>query len=224
MVFPGSQADRLYALGQQNHQAGQLAAAEQQYRDVLMIAPAHVSSLYFLGVIGLQTGRNELAVEMIGKAVALHGQDPDWHYNLGLACERLGHSADATACYQRVITIKPGHLNARNHLGIMAMLAGEATEAMTLFQRALAIDPNHVPTLMSLGNLHASTGDLAKAAGIFEAIIKNRPNPVAFENLALTFLTWRLPERAVTVLQQGFRHGETQKMRELFVLSNQAKL
>lgn len=219
MMFPGSQADRLFALGQQSHHAGQFAAAEQQYREALMIVPGHINSLYFLGVIGLQTGRNELAAEMIGKAVTLHGQDPDWHHNLGLAFERLGHSADAIACYQRAIAIKPSHLNAHNHLGIVAMQAGEANEAMTHFQSALAIDPNHVPTLMSLGNLHASMGDLAKAAGIFETIIKIRPNPVAFENLALTFLTWGVPERAAMVLQQGIRQGETQKMRELFVLS-----
>ena len=218
MPVPASQADRLFALGSQNHQAGRLAAAEQQYQEALKLASTHVGSLYSLGIIGLQTGRYDMAAELIGKALALHGGEPDWHYNLGLALERLGRSADAVAHHRRAIELNPNHVNAINHLGIVAAQGGRTAEATAHFRRALAIDAQHIPTLNSLGNLLASTGVLDEAATIFETIIRNRPNPVAYENLALTLLLGGDPVRAASVLQQGSHSAMTPKMQQLFLL------
>ncbi len=57
-----------------HHQAGQLAEADRLYRQVLAVDPDHVDTLHHLGVLARQAGRNDLAINLLGKAVAL---DPD---------------------------------------------------------------------------------------------------------------------------------------------------
>jgi Flp pilus assembly protein TadD/SAM-dependent methyltransferase len=219
--YPGSFAnslpDQLYRQGAQSHQAGDLTAAESRYRELLQIAPKHVNGLYSLGVIGLQTGRSELAADMIGRAVALHDKEPDWHFNLGYAYGQLGRASDSVRHLRRAIAINPNHVNALCHLGLAAMQAGRTNEAMAEFQRALTIDPSHIPSLNGLGNVHASRGELAQAADVFETIINTRPNPVAYENLALVHLTRGEPWKALPILQDGMRQSATPKMQQLFV-------
>src|SRR5262245_10843620 len=107
---PGSLTEYLFAEGARSHHAGQFAAAEDRYRQALALAPKHANSLYCLGLIALQTGRNELAVEMLGKAVAVHGREADWHYNLAMGLQLLGRWGEAATHYWRAVAIKPGHV------------------------------------------------------------------------------------------------------------------
>ena len=53
------------AIAVQHHQAGQLQAAEQIYRQILAVDPNQADALHLLGVIASQTGQHEVAVEFI---------------------------------------------------------------------------------------------------------------------------------------------------------------
>jgi tetratricopeptide (TPR) repeat protein len=54
------------------------------------------------------TGRNDLAADMIGRAVALQRpQNPDWLFNLGLACERLGRWPKAVERFRQAVAVRP---------------------------------------------------------------------------------------------------------------------
>jgi Flp pilus assembly protein TadD len=64
------------------HQRGELAEAEQMYRQVLAADPHHADALHLLGMIAYQTGREEDAAEWIGKAIAINGNAAAYHSNL----------------------------------------------------------------------------------------------------------------------------------------------
>ena len=66
----------MFALALGHHQAGRLKEAEQLYREILAKDPRHADSLQFLGVIAHQVGRNDSAVELIEKAIALNNRVP----------------------------------------------------------------------------------------------------------------------------------------------------
>src|SRR6059058_5660951 len=68
-----------------HHQAGQFTEADRLYRKVLSAEPRHVHALHLRGALAHTTGRNEEAVKLIGRAIALNDQVPDFHHNIGLA-------------------------------------------------------------------------------------------------------------------------------------------
>ena len=63
--------DAQFAYAFAYHKAGQLAAAEKAYRQILAVAPHHARTLHYLGVIAHQTGRSEMALELIERAIKL---------------------------------------------------------------------------------------------------------------------------------------------------------
>ena len=78
------------------HQAGRLSEAEGIYRNILAIDPKHVDSMHLLGVIALQVGRNDIAVDLIGKAIAANKRNADFHNNIGVALRALGRLDEAS--------------------------------------------------------------------------------------------------------------------------------
>jgi Flp pilus assembly protein TadD len=74
----------------QHHEARRLTDAERLYRQVLAANPRHADSLHLLGVIGGQTGRHDLAVDMIGRAIAINPREAAYHANLGISLRHQG--------------------------------------------------------------------------------------------------------------------------------------
>ncbi len=64
-----------FDLALQHHQAGRLADAEALYRQILSEQPNDLDALHLLGVIAYQTGRNDVAVDLIRRAIDL---DPEF--------------------------------------------------------------------------------------------------------------------------------------------------
>src|SRR6202034_4374025 len=107
---PGVQ--ELFAAALRHHQAGHLSEAERLYRQVLAADSRHVDALHFLGVLAHQAGRNEAAVELIGKAIAQNGRVPAYHNNLGNALKAQGKLQEAAASYSEALSHKPDHVGA----------------------------------------------------------------------------------------------------------------
>src|SRR6185436_8688559 len=70
-------------LALQHHQAGRLQEAEALYRNILRAKPDHADALHLLGVIAHQTGRHEMAVDCIARAIELNPAVAEYHGNLG---------------------------------------------------------------------------------------------------------------------------------------------
>jgi len=67
--MPAGTARNTLAL--QHHQAGHLADAEALYRRILAAHRDHPAALHLLGVIAPQSGRTELAVEWLRRAILI---------------------------------------------------------------------------------------------------------------------------------------------------------
>jgi tetratricopeptide (TPR) repeat protein len=80
------------------HQRGQLGEAERLYRQVLKQHPDNLDALNLLGVLALQTGRNEEAIDLIGRALARNDRVADFHNNIAEAYRRSGR-LDAAAAH-----------------------------------------------------------------------------------------------------------------------------
>ena len=99
----------LFARALQHYQRGDRRAAGEQLQAVLARQPDHVGSLHQLGIIALQNGQPDLAIELIGRAIALNEQVPDFHYNIGIAYGSIGKFDQAIAHNRKAIELKPDH-------------------------------------------------------------------------------------------------------------------
>src|SRR5687767_8750087 len=92
-----------FAIAVRHHEAGQLPAAEQIYRQILATEPNHADALHLLGVLASQTGNHQAAAEYIGRAIALKGTDPTYHSNLGAVLKARGELDEAVKCCRRAL-------------------------------------------------------------------------------------------------------------------------
>src|SRR5690349_13851842 len=94
------------AAAMRHHQAGQLADAERLYAHVLAAEPRNLQALTLSGALAHMAGRQDDAVALFTRALAVSEQ-PDLHYNLGLAHWARGAHGEAIAHWSRSLALNP---------------------------------------------------------------------------------------------------------------------
>ena len=197
---------QLFATAVQHHQAGQLAQAEGAYRQILAVDKNHVDSLHFLGVLAHQVGRNDAAVEFIGKAIALNQQIPECHYNIGLAYRALGRMDDAIAHNRKAIELRRDYVEAHLNLGNALNERGELDEAARSYDRVIDLKPDHAEAHYNLGNVLTAQGKLAEAVAYFERAIDLKPDYAqAYNNLGTALMARGWTEEAAERHQEAIK-------------------
>src|ERR1700704_4487271 len=121
------------------HRAGNLVEAERLYRQICAVDPQHVDSLHFLGVLAGQVGRNDLAIDLIGRALALKPDYADAHYNLGNILAMENRLDQAAAHLEQALARKPDSAEAHYGLGSVLLAQGKSTKALACLERALSL-------------------------------------------------------------------------------------
>jgi tetratricopeptide (TPR) repeat protein/SAM-dependent methyltransferase len=156
-------AEQIFASALELHQRGDLAGAETLYRQVLQTAPLHLDSLNLLGVVALQTGRNELAIELIGKAIAANDRVPDFHNNIGEAFRRSAKLEHAVEHFTKAANLEPRFLEARQNLGDALKEQGKLDQAAATYSHILALRPDFAAAHVGLGDVLQREGKLDEA-------------------------------------------------------------
>jgi predicted TPR repeat methyltransferase len=123
------------------HIGGQLAEAESFYRQILAEIPDQFDAMHNLGVLLIQRGRNEDALDFLGKASILNPKSASAHSNIGNALRNLGRVQHALESYDRALMINPSYAEAYNNRGVTLRRMGRPTEALESYDRALALKP-----------------------------------------------------------------------------------
>ncbi|HXW26910.1 MAG TPA: tetratricopeptide repeat protein [Xanthobacteraceae bacterium] len=166
----------ILAAGVEHHQAGRLFEAQTCYRRVLAVQPDNADALNLLGVLAQQSGRHDLAIELIGQAVKRDGQHPLYFSNLGLAFYSQGKYREAIAAYRRAIAIDPNYAEAHCNLGNACKELGELDEAVAAHRRAIAIKPHFAEAHANLGNVLRDVGKLDEAIAAHRRATVIKPN------------------------------------------------
>ena len=177
---------QVFATALQQHQAGCLEQARQLYRRVLDADPRHADSLHLLGVIFSQTGRHELALDLIGQAIALAPPGAAvYHTNLGNALASLGRLDEAEACHRRSIALDPALADAHIALGRTLRRQGRPEEAAAAcYRHALRLAPGNPRAHLGLGDVLFHQEQMEEAAACYRAAIALAPDdPDAHNNL-----------------------------------------
>lgn len=152
-------------IGLDHHQRGRLQQAEAIYQSILTEQPDHADALNLLGVLSLQVGKNERAVDLIEKAIEIKPGEPEFHNMCGEAYRALREYDEAIIRYERAIAIKPDNAGAHNNLGNTFKEIGSLDDAVSHYQAAIAISPDFA---MSHNNLGVVLKDLGQTDSAVE--------------------------------------------------------
>jgi tetratricopeptide (TPR) repeat protein len=130
-----------FRLALSQHQQGKLADARRTYRDILRHDPVHFDALHMLGVLAMQTGHVEHAVDLMRKAVAVNGEVAFAHFNLGNGLRALDRLEDSLASYDAAIAVDPGFADAHAARGSLLQALGRHGDAVACFDRVIALKP-----------------------------------------------------------------------------------
>jgi tetratricopeptide (TPR) repeat protein len=133
-------------------QAGNLAEAEQVYRQILDVMPQFADARHLLGVVAYQRGDYRQAIADISQAITLQPNDPYYYNNLGAAYRAIQQVANAKACYERALSIQPQYAEANNNLGNILKNEGKCADAVVCYQRALQAKPEFAEGYYNLGS------------------------------------------------------------------------
>lgn len=166
-------ADQLLAAAINQHRSGQLAEAERIYRQILGADPHHADALHLLGVVALQKGQHDAAVDLIGKAIARGAPLPQHHYNLGLALAALDRAQDAATQFSKAIALNRDYAEAHASLGDALRAQSLMDQALESYGRAEALKPataeihnNIGATLLTLGRSEEAVARCERALAI----------------------------------------------------------
>lgn len=159
-----------------HHQSGRLDEAESLYRELLALDPRNSDCWHLRGVIALQKGRPEEAIELIAKAIGIRGNVAAFHSNLGNALRACGRHPQAAVSCRRAISLEPNFAEAHNNFGYALAEQGMLDEAALCYGRALAINPTYTEARLNLGDLRQAQGRLGDALDCFEHVTADQPD------------------------------------------------
>jgi tetratricopeptide (TPR) repeat protein len=166
----------VFSAGLAHHQGGRLAQAETLYRETLALQPDHADALHLLGVIASQVNRHDVAVDLIGRAIARDRTNPLYHSNLGLALAGLQRFADAIESYDRALSLRPDNAEVRYNRGNALLALGRPREAIAAYERALLARPDHVEALCNRGAALAALGRNEEAVASYDQALAVAPD------------------------------------------------
>ena len=125
MSGPQSDIDRAREL----HRGGAINDAKRIYESILEAEPANAEALHLLGVVGLQTGSPDRAIDLISQAIEIDEADARFHNNLGEAFRTRRDIPKALASYRAARALDPSFAQAINNEGAALMALGQVAEA-----------------------------------------------------------------------------------------------
>jgi tetratricopeptide (TPR) repeat protein len=158
-----------------HHEAGQLQAAEEIYRQILSVAPNHADALHLLGIAASQQNNYELAVTYILRAIELNPNDAVYHSNLGNIYRAQGKQHEAIESCRRALAINPDLADAHNNLGASLKALGRLDEAMSCFRRALDLNPRFAVAHFNLGNIYEMQDKFDEAEHAYGLALQLQP-------------------------------------------------
>lgn len=151
-----------------HHRRGELDAAQALYAELLRVDPRRADALNFMGVLMVQRGERERALELLKKASTIAPREPGVWNNLGNALLSLGKLPEAEKAFRRSLALVES-AEALTNIARIQRRRQEWARSEASARRAVALAPQsgeawHYLSLALLG--------LQRSEEAFEAAVK----------------------------------------------------
>lgn len=203
-VLTHSSISNLARMAMLHHQNGQLEQAEAVYQQILQSDPNNSDAFHLLGLIAAQTGKNEIAIKLISKAISLNPREPGFHFNLGKVFKARHDLENAVQYYRHALALKPDFVDANINMGNVLAKQGKFEEAAACFRQVLILMPGDAESHYNLGNALAAQIKLEEAANCFQQALKYKSDfAEAIYNLGNTYRDQGNMEEAISCYRRA---------------------
>ncbi len=148
----------------QFYKNGQTDEAARLLKQVLACDPTHADSLYFLGIIALDKGATDIALDYLDKAHLLVPTNDDYTFSLAVALQESGRLEEALTYFEQIAHMP----EAQNCIGNIYRTRGDNAKAMNAFDKALAQNPTMIWAMVNKAVLLRETGNDKAALRLLE--------------------------------------------------------
>jgi tetratricopeptide (TPR) repeat protein len=221
--FDLSPIRKTMALAAEHHRAGDFAAAERLYRQVLKREPDHVDALRLLGMIAFAAGRHEDAETLLRRAVAAAPDFVGALVDLARILQERNQLPEAIDFFARAAELSPANPQVHFLLAGAYAPAGRSEAAIGAFNKAIELRPNHAGAWLGLGHVLKTVGQQAEAIHAYRQCIQARPdNGEAYWSLA-NLKTYTLGDEDIKAMQVALAADEKVEQSEVNMLFAIAK-
>lgn len=121
-------------------------------------------------------GNNEDALKTIKTFSQSHGNNPEFHYQLGCCLDAVGEYDDALNHYEQSIRIDPNHAKSLFRIAFHYDLNGEDEKAIECYEQCIDLCPSYKNAFINLGILYEDKGNFDDAIYCFETVLDAEPN------------------------------------------------
>ena len=157
------------------HRSGRYRDAAQLYEQILKIDPRHADSLHLLGMVAFQAKMHSVAIDLIGRAIAIHGT-ASYYSNLGTIFQAEKQLDKAEICYARAVELDPNLAEVHLNHGLVLQTQGKLDEAIVAYRKAGELNPGLPEVPCNLGNLLQAQGKAEAAVEHYQRALTLRPD------------------------------------------------
>jgi predicted TPR repeat methyltransferase len=188
------------------HGKGQVQEAREAYLAVLKTDPDNPDALHLLGVLHGQFGSDELAAQLIGRAIEINPSEAMFHNNLGNVYLNLRLAEDAEAAYRRAVALNPQRHDAVNNLAVLVGRRGDTDAAEKLFKDLLEVAPGFTDARENLASLYLRHSRLQDALTQCAIGLVTSPRAKGLRRLlGVAYYSWDMPEQAAEVYRNWMK-------------------
>lgn len=154
---------------------GRHAQAYQSCLSILNVDPVHADAHFLIGIIAAERNEITKAVEWIRKAIALDGEQTEYHAHLGRCLVMLKRDRKAVAAADEAARLGPADALTLDTIGCVYSYTGQHETAVGLFRQAVSLKPDDPTFQFNLGASLRFLGHFNAAATAYENAIGASP-------------------------------------------------
>jgi len=191
-------------LAKTHHREGRLEEAARGYGRILAQNPDDADARHLLGVVALEKGQSEAALEHLRHALAVRPGFPRAKIHLGVCLQALGRLEEAQRALADAAREDPSLADAHFNHGNVLYALGRLEEAAAAYRQAAALEPGSADAHLNLGNALRALGRLGDAREAFERAAQAGPRfaPAHF-NLGLVLAQTGATDAALEALRRA---------------------
>ncbi|GAB4379947.1 MAG: hypothetical protein Kow00121_35140 [Elainellaceae cyanobacterium] len=189
-LFPAASVDGEQSLEQmaQLAQSGQLPAAILLGQQLVQQHPEFASAWDLLGLLLLQQGCPQEALQALQQAIALNSNQANFYDHIGVVYCSLGNFKQGIQAYQQAIALNPAAVDTTYNLGLALQKVGRLNEALQTYLVLIAQQPNHALAHGQVGNLLQQQQQWTAAIAHYQHAVQLQPQYAeAWYNLGVAY-------------------------------------